>query len=426
MVTITYTPGSSCISTTRRHFNNQNRNPYPHDRGNAHTHERIYLCCCNPTQQHPTSQTGTRMSRTYATAPTPTSINSPGRSGGGNDKEESTSSSRTSTSAPSQTEDPPKSAQEDSKEEENNDKENESTKNTSLSPGAAAGITAGVVLSLALLCAAGFYFWRTRKGGIRGAVVTADGPSELPGDDERGFVKEMEGDGPGGNSGGGGGDGRGNGASGFGPLPSGGGGNGDRGSGGGGREVRACDAVGAAIGMMGIKDEKEAARNGKTWEKESSGGGGGTVYVILPAIATGAVPGELGFKVPITSPPAAVSYPPHQSQKEAHGHEQPTREYYMSPASLVHLGTASGFVGGARDNPSSAQPISQPPTAVPPASYPAMAVSPITPGGSEGQAQTPSSAAAPNSLHFQYPLANLPPYQQQQQQVQSLRASRPI
>jgi hypothetical protein len=159
--------------------------------------------------------------------------------------------------------------------------------------------------------------------------------------------------------------------------------------------------------MMGIKDEKEAARNGKTWEKESSGGGGGTVYVILPAIATGAVPGELGFKVPITSPPAAVSYPPHQSQKEAHGHEQPTREYYMSPASLVHLGTASGFVGEAGDNPSSAQPISQPPTAVPPASYPAMAVSPITPGGSEGHAQTPASATAPSSLHFQYPPANV-------------------
>ncbi|KAH8885421.1 hypothetical protein GQ53DRAFT_828828 [Thozetella sp. PMI_491] len=51
-----------------------------------------------------------------------------------------------------------------------------SNQSKGLSAGAAAGIAVGSVVGALAIAGAGFFVWRRRKGGVRGAVVTADYP----------------------------------------------------------------------------------------------------------------------------------------------------------------------------------------------------------------------------------------------------------
>ncbi|KAK4643222.1 hypothetical protein QC761_403519 [Podospora bellae-mahoneyi] len=54
-----------------------------------------------------------------------------------------------------------------------------SEEGSGLSPGTAAGIAAGAVAAVALIALIIFLLWRKKKGGIRGAVVTADYPDTM-------------------------------------------------------------------------------------------------------------------------------------------------------------------------------------------------------------------------------------------------------
>lgn len=53
---------------------------------------------------------------------------------------------------------------------------NTTTQSKGLSAGAAAGIAVGAVLGALAIAGAAFFFWRRRRGGVRGAIVTADRP----------------------------------------------------------------------------------------------------------------------------------------------------------------------------------------------------------------------------------------------------------